>query len=212
MPTSPSTSDRTGGSSTRASQTSKSSSGSILTSCRPPSRSSTNTRSFSGRAGSPPIVPVTQRCGSTQDLGPIGSERLKEATVPTDRSHSASSKTASMTSAFPRSSPPVSGSSTPATTARPMPTTRTRARSLRPAPRPCGCCSSTANSRRRGCSLTGGKHSLGVASRPLIDFRRCSQNCFLGRRRPICRRSRPDQGAASSAGARSCEPPGPVSG
>jgi hypothetical protein len=59
--------------------------GSIPTSCRPPSRSSTNTSTCSGRAGSPPIVPATQRCGGTPNLGLIGSGRSKEATVPAAR-------------------------------------------------------------------------------------------------------------------------------
>ena len=55
------------------------------------------------------------------------------------------------------SSPPGSGSSTPATTARPTPSTRTRSPSWRCAPRPCGCCRSTGSSRRYGCSPTAVK-------------------------------------------------------
>lgn len=55
------------------------------------------------------------------------------------------------------SSPPESGSSTPATTARPMPTTRMRSPQSRCAPRRCGCCSSTVGSRRCECSPTAAK-------------------------------------------------------
>lgn len=49
------------------------------------------------------------------------------------------------------SSPPEPGCSTPATTARPTPATPTRSPSSRSAPRPCGCCAVTVNSRRCGC-------------------------------------------------------------
>ena len=71
----------TGGSSTW----SRSSSGSIPTSCRPRSRSSTSTRSCSARVGSPPTGPATPRCGSTSKAWPDrvwaveGSQRRRPA-------------------------------------------------------------------------------------------------------------------------------------
>lgn len=49
---------------------SRSSSGSIPTSCRPRSRSSISTNSYSGPVGSPPIRPGTPRCGATPRPGP----------------------------------------------------------------------------------------------------------------------------------------------
>jgi transposase len=65
----------------------------------------------------------------------------------------------------PRNSLPGSGCSTLVTTARPMPTTRTRSRPLPSAPKPCGCCSLTVSSKHYGCSPTAAKHSPGVGSR-----------------------------------------------
>ena len=52
---------------------------------------------------------------------------------------------------------PGSGCSTPATTVRPMPTTRTQWPRSRSAPRTCGCSSSTVSSKRCGCSPTAAK-------------------------------------------------------
>jgi hypothetical protein len=52
--------------------------------------------------------------------------------------------------------------STPATTARPTPTTPTRSRRSLFAPRLCVCCSSMASSRPCGCSPTAAKRSPGV--------------------------------------------------
>src|SRR4030095_12169576 len=55
----------------------ESSSGSIPTSCRPRSRSSTNERTLWGRAGSPPTRPASRQCASTSSSGQTGSGAIE---------------------------------------------------------------------------------------------------------------------------------------
>ena len=59
-----------------------------------------------------------------------------------------------------------SGSSTPATTARPTRSTPTPSRSSRSAPRPCASCAPTVNSKRCGCCATATRSSPDSGSRP----------------------------------------------
>ena len=72
--------------------------------------------------------------------GRTGSGRSRAPTVSAGRWRSGCSRPASTSSTSRPSSPPGSGCSTPATTARPTPSTRTRSPSSRSAPRTCGCC------------------------------------------------------------------------
>ena len=69
-----------------------------------------------------------------------------------------SSKTANMSWTCRPSLPPGSDSSTPVTTARPTPVTRTRSRSSRSAPRRCACSRSMASWKHSGCSPIAANH------------------------------------------------------
>jgi hypothetical protein len=109
------------------------------------------------------------------------------------RSRSDFSKTASRSSTSRRNSLLGSGSSTPVTIVRPTPTMPTRSRQLPSAPRPCGCCNSTGNSKPCGCSPTAAKHSPDVGSRPSTGCRPCSQNSFQDRPNATSPPARPRQ-------------------
>ena len=87
-----------------------------------------------------------------EDLARSGVGGRGQRTAPAGRWPNGCSRTANTWWTCRPSSPPGFGCSTPATTARPTPMTRTRSRWSRSAPRACGCCLSTASSRRCGCS------------------------------------------------------------
>ncbi len=118
----------------------RSSSGSIPTSCRRRSRSSTTRERMLARAGSPPTRPATQRCASTSPLGRTGSGRSRAATAPAGRWPNACWLTATRGRRPGQARRPGHGCSTPGTAARPTPTTRTRSRSPRSAPRSSAYC------------------------------------------------------------------------
>ena len=102
---------------------------------------------------------ATPRCALCEGSGRTASGRSREPTVRVVRWPNDWSRPASRWSTCRPSWPPGSGSSTPATTARPTRWTPTRSRSSRSAPRVCGWWPPTVSSRRCGCSPTAATSS-----------------------------------------------------
>jgi hypothetical protein len=121
-----------------------------------------NARQCSRPAGSTPTRRDRPRCARPCRVGPTESGRSRAATALVARWRNGCWQMASTSSTGRPSCRHEHGCSTPATTARPTPTTRTRSPRSRSAPRGWECCPTTSSSRRCRCSRTVETHPVRI--------------------------------------------------